>query len=347
MAAPSLTFGPLEASPFGVLAEIEADDVDQAVAHFLTSAEEITGALNAAGGLMVVRGLAGLRDAPRDLVKISKVFGPDVENYRETLTAERFFHDEVPEVLVLSNLAPCNHPPPPRPDPPVDHRGRFPVQFPQRANWHTDQSYRRPPPDVTLLFGVTVPPPDQGQTLYADCTAALAALEPDVRARFEGLSGLHAPSWIGRRPQDVRSGVAPKPLLAHQLPQRQPLVRVHPVTGAPALYICEEAQMDHLEGPIEGLEPGPDGAGARVLRQLLAHATGPEFVYVHEWREGDLVIGDNRCLLHAATWFDAERFPRLMWRTTVSGNPGAEYAGEAKSWIPEEGHAPMEGMEDA
>ncbi len=347
MTGSSLTFRPLEAAPFGVLAEIEAGDVDAAVALFLQAADEISGALHAAGGLMVVRGLSALRDAPRALVTISQVFGPDVENYRETLTAERFFHEEVAEVLVLSNMPPCNHPPPPRPEPLLDEEGRFPVQFPQRANWHTDQSYRRPPPDVTLLFGVTVPPADQGQTLFADCTAALEALAPEVRAEIEGLSGLHAPSWIGRRPQDVRGGIAPKPLLAHQLPQRQPLVRVHPVTGKPALYICEEAQMDHLEGPIEGLEPGPDGAGARLVRRLLAHATRREFVYVHGWRQGDLVIGDNRCLLHAASWFDADKHPRLMWRTTVSGHPGAEYAGEAKSWVPEEGYAPMQGMEDA
>jgi taurine dioxygenase len=49
--------------------------------------------------------------------------------------------------------------------------------------------------------------------------------------------------------------------------------------------------------------------------------------------KGDLVIYDNRTLIHAATWFDAAQHQRLMWRTTVSGNPGAEYAGEAKSWI--------------
>ena len=43
---------------------------------------------------------------------------------------------------------------------------------------------------------------------------------------------------------------------------------------------------------------------------------------------------DNRCLVHAATWFDAVRYERVMWRTTVHGNPGAFYAGEHKSWIP-------------
>ena len=82
------------------------------------------------------------------------------------------------------------------------------------------------------------------------------------------------------------------------------------------------------------MEPGPDGAGAALLDRLMAHLTQPRFVYVHEWSKGDLVIWDNRCTVHAATWFDAEREPRVMWRTTVSGNPGPRYADERPSWIP-------------
>jgi taurine dioxygenase len=54
---------------------------------------------------------------------------------------------------------------------------------------------------------------------------------------------------------------------------------------------------------------------------------------VHEWTPGDLVVWDNRCTSHAATWFDAAKEARVMWRTTVSGNPGPAYAGEAKSWL--------------
>ena len=83
-----------------------------------------------------------------------------------------------------------------------------------------------------------------------------------------------------------------------------------------------------------GMEPGPWGDGAELLYELMIHYTQPKFSYVHEWEAGDLIIYDNRTLVHAATWFDAEKHPRRMWRTTVSGNPGNEYAGEKKSWIP-------------
>ena len=77
-------------------------------------------------------------------------------------------------------------------------------------------------------------------------------------------------------------------------------MRRHPVTGARSLYLVM-GQADWLEGPIVGLEPGPDGEGGRVLRELMTHATDPRFVYAHEWSAGDLVLYDNRCLMHAAT----------------------------------------------
>ena len=221
------------------------------------------------------------------------------------------------------------------------------VQFPHQVNWHTDQSYRRPPPDITLLLALEVPPPDQGRTLYADCTAAFAALDEDKQRLLQTLEGIHAPSWIGRSRAAVENGEPLLELLPHQRPQRHPLVRRHPVTGKLSLYICEEKQMDYVDGPVVGMEPGPHGEGAALVRELLAHATQRKFVYAHQWRPGDLLIGDNRNLLHCATWYDADRYTRLMWRTTVMGNPGDEYAGEEKSWIPRDGSAVMAGMEHA
>lgn len=299
-----------------------------------------------AGGLVVLRGLHEVRKDPSLLVRISRALGPEVENYYQTLTAERFFHTHVPEVLVLSNRAPCSHQPPPQPQPPLTAAGGLPIQFPHRKGWHTDQSYRRPPPDVSLLYAVETPPSNQGQTLFADCTSAYETLDEVTKQRIQSLVGIHAPKWIGRSEYAVRNGETPRPLLAHQHPQRQPLVRFHPVTGNPALYLCEDGQMDFVDGPIEGMETGPDGEGAKLLYALVTHTTRSEFVYVHKWQPGDLVIGDNRCLLHTATWYDATKFTRLMWRTTVMGNPGKEYSGESKSWLSSEGHSPMQGMED-
>ncbi|MGI9316676.1 MAG: TauD/TfdA dioxygenase family protein [bacterium] len=330
---------------FGTTLKFGCLPMDHIIESCFERADELNAVMNQAGGLLILKGLADLKLAPELFVRLSRAFGPEVENYHQTLTSENFFHDTVPELLVLSAEPPCNHPPPPLPTPRLTETGTIPVQFPQRKEWHYDQSYRRPPPDISLLYAVIAAPQGQGQTLYADCTAAYEALDRDIQRLIEGLNGIHAPSWIGRSESAVRAGESPKTLLPHQYPQKHPLVRIHPDSGRKSLFLCEPKQMDFVEGPIEGMQTGPDGAGARLLYRLLSHATQPCFVYMHEWDTGDLVIGDNRCLLHTATWYDASRYPRVMWRTTVMGNPGKEYLGEEKSWISQQGYAPMHGLE--
>ena len=150
----NLLIRPLEGASFGALASF---DSSTATDDFIAAAGLIRSELAKAGGLMVVKGLGAIANAPDELVRISRVFGPEVENYRETLTGARFFHDKIPEVLVLSNMPPCSFPPPRRPDPPVTADGSLPVRFPHQRNWHTDQSYRRPPPDITLANTASSP----------------------------------------------------------------------------------------------------------------------------------------------------------------------------------------------
>ncbi|HTQ33769.1 MAG TPA: TauD/TfdA family dioxygenase, partial [Stellaceae bacterium] len=280
-----------------------------------------------------------INEDPSLLVKLSRVFGPEVEDYRHTLTNVSSIHTKVPEILLVSNMAPVSKMPPPRPNPPVAADGKLPVQYPHQGGWHTDQSYRRPPPDISLFFAVVPVPHGQGQTLFANGAAAYAALPPALKEQVERLEGLHVRLNSGRSRDAVLAGEPARPLAAHENSQRQPVVRLHPVTGKPALYLCESSQMDWLDGPFIGMEPGPHGNGARLLDALMTHLTQPQFVYAHEWDPGDLLIWDNRCLVHTATWFDADRLERIMWRTTVHGNPDALYVGEAKSWLPQEAAA--------
>jgi taurine dioxygenase len=290
-------------------------------------------ALAESGGLLLLQGLEDMADEPELLVRLSRIFGSEVEDYRQTLTPLNMVHETAPEIFIVSNIPPVSRMPPRRPDPPLTEEGQLPTRFPHRRGWHTDQSYRRPPPDISLFLGVGPVRKDQGQTLFADGTAAYEALSPELKARVEGLQGIHVSLSARRSRDEVLAGVTPRPLGPHEQPQWQPVVRVHPVTGKRALYLCEYGQMDWLEGPFAGMQPGPDGAGAELLFALMSHLTRREFIYVHEWTRGDLIVWDNRCLVHAATWFDAEKEGRMMWRTTVSGNPGAAYAGERKSWI--------------
>ena len=305
----------------------------------VTAAEEQPGALPSAlaeaSGLLLMQGMEAMADAPSLLVRLSRIFGPEVEDYRNVLTPLNMVHESVPEIFMVANKPPVSRAPPRQPEPPLTVDGKLPVRFPHRRGWHTDQSYRRPPPDISLFLAVRPVPQGQGQTLFADGTAAYEALPPSLKARVDTLEGLHVGSSAKRSRDAVLSGETPKPLEPQQRPQRQPVARVHPVTGKRALYLCEYGQMDWLEGPFVDMEPGPSGDGAALLQELMSHLTQPQFVYVHEWTEGDLVVWDNRCLVHSATWFDAEHIKRLMWRTTVSGNPGSLYAGESKSWLVE------------
>jgi taurine dioxygenase len=325
---------PLPGANFGSRLGLAGD----AGVHALVAAAEaeeqaLPRALAAAGGLLLLPGMAAMSEEPALLLRLSRLFGAEVENYRENLTPLNMVHESVPEILVVSNIPPVGRTPPALPTPPLTEDGRLPTQFPHRKGWHTDQSYRRPPPDISLFLAVHPAPASQGQTLFANGTAAYEALSPTLKARIEGLEGLHSQLSAGRGRDAVLAGEKPRALKPHERPQRQPVVRVHPVTGRRALYLCESGQMDWVDGPFLGMEPGPHGDGASLLFKLMTHLTSREFVYVHEWEPGDLLVWDNRCLMHAATWYDAATQRRLMWRTTVSGNPGTAYAGERKSWI--------------
>ncbi len=326
---------PLRGAGFGGRID-QGGDAETIVAAAESDPTALPKALAAAGVLLLIKRMDAIASSPELLLRLSRLFGSEIEDYRSNLTPLHMVHTEVPEILIVSNVPPVSRMPPALPDPPLTADGKFPVQFPHRRGWHTDQSYRRPPPDVSLFFAVTPVPKGQGQTLFANCAAAYDALSPALKAKVENLDGLHTKGRTGRSYDQVRKGEPVQPLRPHERSQRQPVVRVHPVTGRRSLYLCEYGQRDWLDGPFVGMEPGPNGDGAQLLHELVSHVTQPHFVYVHEWDAGDVLIWDNRCLMHAATWFDAEKLQRVMWRTTVSGNPGAVYAGERKSWIPVE-----------
>jgi taurine dioxygenase len=327
---------PLAGAAFG--GRVRLADGGTGAAAFVAAAEasphELPAALADANGLLLVQGLIGIADDPNLLIRLSRLFGPEVEDYRRTLTNLSSVHVTVPEILLVSNMPPVSKAPPKRPDPPLAPDGLIPVQYPHRRGWHTDQSYRRPPPDISLFYAVTPAAKDTGQTLFANGTLAYDALPADLKAKVDRLEGLHAQPGTGRSRDAALSGQRPREFAVHERSQRQPVVRTHPVTGKRALYLCEGGQMDWFEGPLVGMEPGPHGAGAALLDEIMAHLTERRFCYAHEWTQGDLLIWDNRCLVHAATWFDGDKEGRLMWRTTVHGNPGAYYAGEKKSWLP-------------
>jgi taurine dioxygenase len=326
--------GPLADAAFGATVTLKTGKGARALAAAMAvEPAALPDALSANGGLLLVQGLHEINDDPSLLVTLSRVFGPEVEDYRHTLTNLSSVHTKVPEILLVSNMAPVSKMPPPRPNPPVAADGKLPVQYPHQGGWHTDQSYRRPPPDISLFYAATPVARDQGQTLFANGTLAYEALSPALKAKVDKLDGLHAQPGTGRSRRAALAGETPRAFRPHERSQRQPVVRVHPVTGKRSLYLCEGGQMDWFDGPFVGMAKGPHGDGARLVDELMSHMTARRFVYAHHWEQGDMLIWDNRCLVHAATWYEPGD-QRMMWRTTVHGNPGAAYAGETKSWIP-------------
>jgi len=180
----------------------------------------------------------------------------------------------------------------------------------QLANmlWHSDSSFK-PVGSLCSLLSARVVPPEGGATEFASARAAWPSLPEELRRRAESLTVVHDFSWSR---DQVRPGFFTDRERAEYPPVRHPLVRTNPANGLKALYLG--AHASHIDGM-------PVAQGRALLAELQAHVTRPEFCHRHEWREGDLVVWDNRCVLHRATPYDSVRHKRLMQRTTVGGDP--------------------------
>jgi alpha-ketoglutarate-dependent 2,4-dichlorophenoxyacetate dioxygenase len=172
--------------------------------------------------------------------------------------------------------------------------------------WHSDSSFRVVPAKYSLLSARVVNPTG-GNTEFADMRAAYDALDAATKAQIEDLvcehSLMYSRGSLGLLDYSEEERVTFRPV-------RQRLVRTHPVTRRRSLYLSSHA------GAIVGM-PMPE---ARILlRDLTEHATQPRFVYVHRWRRWDLVMWDNRQMMHRVRRYD-ESQPRDMRRTTVAGD---------------------------
>jgi len=158
-----------------------------------------------------------------------------------------------------------------------------------------------------------------GHTGWADMRAAYDALDDATRARIAPLQAYHSlhysQSRIGHRPKEGTEDYRRLGFAGDENVLR-PLVKTHPDTGRKSLLIGRHAH------DIPGLAP-EESEG--LLQELIDFACQPPRVYHHDWRPGDVVIWDNRCLLHQATPFDMTQ-PRVMWHTRIAGDPASEAA---------------------
>ena len=172
--------------------------------------------------------------------------------------------------------------------------------------WHSDSSFRATPAKYSLLSGRVVVT-DGGNTEFADMRAAYDALDGATKAKIEDLvcehSLLYSRGSLGFGPFSAEEMVTFKPV-------RQRLVRTHPVSGRKSLYLSA-----HI-GTIVGWQM-PEARD--FIRELTEHATQRRFVHSHQWRPFDLVMWDNRQLMHRVRPFDETKV-RDMRRTTVAGD---------------------------
>jgi alpha-ketoglutarate-dependent 2,4-dichlorophenoxyacetate dioxygenase len=169
--------------------------------------------------------------------------------------------------------------------------------------WHTDASFQDPPGRYSMLSAKVVPPTG-ADTEFADMRAAYDALPADMKAHLEGLRVHHS---IAHSRQMLGFEFSPDEQEALR-GAVHPLVRTIPRSSRRSLYLASHASRI-IDWPV------PEGR--LLLRDLMEHATQPEFVYRHSWRVGDLVIWDNRATMHRGRPFDDAKYRRELRRVTT------------------------------
>ncbi len=235
---------------------------------------------------------------PGDFVAFSRRFGELVPHDNA-----QFRHAAHPEILILSND--------------VDADGNQIGVIDAGDAWHSDHQFKERPGKATILLSLKNPS-QGGDTDFTNQAAAWDALDDETKARIEGLRCVNSISKLKNKRVEIsgaRKGAeefykkqeAEIPEVTH------PLVRVHPETGRKVLFCSPRftlriADMDEAEGDA-------------LLDALIAHSVEKEFRYRHKWRDGDLVMWDNRSVNHRATGGYDYPDIRLIHRTTTDGEP--------------------------
>jgi taurine dioxygenase len=184
--------------------------------------------------------------------------------------------------------------------------------------WHTDGAHTPAPYPASILYAAEVPVVDGkvlGNTLYGSAGHAYDTLPEAMKKRIAKLSAVHDADYR-RRVKAIADNRLDQ-MEAEQLKfastaprQVHPLVRPHPVTGRPCLFVAEGYTSE-----IVGM---PEAESRALIDELCAHCTKPDNIYAHNWRVGDVVMWDNSSCTHRATFDYPPETRRLMRRATVS-----------------------------
>jgi alpha-ketoglutarate-dependent taurine dioxygenase len=204
-------------------------------------------------------------------------------------------YEDFPEIFVLNNLDSDGNPSGKHPDKGTLH-------------WHTDGSWRDQTGLATMMYSEIVPS-DGGQTHFLDTYGAYDALDAGWKQRIDGMKAVHNLDFSRSR----RHGEDPmtEAQKVQVPPVPHPIARTHPETGRKCLFLGDHAQS------IEGMDYD---AGRALVEEINANMVHEELIYRHTWQPREVIVWDNRCMLHQATTYDTAREPRVMRRCTVLGD---------------------------
>jgi len=239
-----------------------------------------------------------LRDqklTPEEHIEFSRKMGP-----LEIHISKKFLLEDKPEILVLSNRK---------------KNGEYIGVENAGDYWHSDLSYMEKPSLGSLLYALEIPP-EGGDTEWSNQYKAYETLPEETRRKIEGKRAIHSFNRARNKrvhiPEHSKEGAAERYAKISPPDAYHPIVRTHPETGRKALFVSPRFTIG-----IEGMD---DAEAQPLLDELFAHSIKPEFIYHHNWRLGDLLMWDNRCLLHLACRGIPEGQIRHMHRTTLSGD---------------------------
>ncbi len=233
-----------------------------------------------------------------DLVRISRRFG-DLDLGPRMAWQASSESEVPPEIYVVSNVVHNGNP--------IGYLGS------QELDWHTDMSYAEMPPKASTLYALEIPADHSGRTGFMNLYRVLDALPAALRRQIDGLQMKNDPAHTIQG--DLRTGYRAADFedVAHAPGPIHPIVRIHPETGRQALYLGRQRNGSWRSGYIMGLSRAASDA---LQDTLWNHVRQEQFVWYHDWRVGDYLMWDNRCVMHRREPFNAE-MRRVMHRTQI------------------------------
>ncbi|MPS79707.1 MAG: TauD/TfdA family dioxygenase [Achromobacter sp.] len=246
----------------------------------------------------------GQQLTPDQQISFSRLFGElDIHVFKKAL------HPNHPEIYRLSNVMEAGK-----------QIGKGSTQY-----WHSDLSYMDEPAKASLLYSIEAPEVG-GDTLYADMYAAYDELPASLKEKIEKIEVVHNFTDFPARYARMNNTMENVPVIPPEIRESMadvvhPMVIQHPETGKRALYVNAGFSVSCV-----GL---PSGESEALLKELFERAVQEKYIYRHKWKVGDVVLWDNRCVIHSATGGYQAPMRRLMHRTTIHGSrPTPAWANE-------------------